>query len=165
MPWILIFCVSLCLCFSLINLPLGVYYAKSKADFLLLFSHLSRVWLFVTPWTAARQASLSITNSRSLLRRMLSRWCHPAVSSSVAHFSSSSQSCPASGSLSVSQLSASDGQRIGALASVLPVNIHSCFPLGLTGLISLLRNSQEFSPAPRFENSFTLWLNFDWLSF
>ena len=26
---------------------------------------LSRVWLFVTPWTAARQASLSITNSRS----------------------------------------------------------------------------------------------------
>ena len=32
---------------------------------------LSRVWLFVTPWTAARlQASLSITNSRSLLKLM-----------------------------------------------------------------------------------------------
>ena len=29
---------------------------------------LSCVWLFVTPWTAARQAFLSITNSRSLLR-------------------------------------------------------------------------------------------------
>ena len=29
---------------------------------------LSRVQLFVTPWTAARQASLSITNSRSLLK-------------------------------------------------------------------------------------------------
>ena len=29
---------------------------------------LSRVWLFATPWTAARQASLSITNSRSLLK-------------------------------------------------------------------------------------------------
>ena len=29
---------------------------------------LSRVWLFVTPWTSARQASLSITNSQSLLR-------------------------------------------------------------------------------------------------
>ena len=27
---------------------------------------LSRVWLLVTPWTAARQASLSLTNSRSL---------------------------------------------------------------------------------------------------
>ena len=31
---------------------------------------LSHVWLFVTPWTAARQASLSITNSQSLLRLM-----------------------------------------------------------------------------------------------
>ena len=31
---------------------------------------LSRVWLFVTPWTAARQASLSIINSRSLLKLM-----------------------------------------------------------------------------------------------
>ena len=29
---------------------------------------LSRVWLFETPWTTARQASLSITNSRSLLK-------------------------------------------------------------------------------------------------
>ena len=29
---------------------------------------LSRVWIFVTPWIAARQASLSITNSRSSLR-------------------------------------------------------------------------------------------------
>ena len=31
---------------------------------------LSRVWLFVTPWTAAHQASLSITNSWSLLKLM-----------------------------------------------------------------------------------------------
>ena len=31
---------------------------------------LSRVWLFATPWIAARQASLSITNSRSLLKPM-----------------------------------------------------------------------------------------------
>ena len=31
---------------------------------------LSRVQLFVTPWTAARQASLSITNSQSLLKLM-----------------------------------------------------------------------------------------------
>ena len=31
---------------------------------------LSRVWLFATPWTAARQVSLSITNSRSLLKLM-----------------------------------------------------------------------------------------------
>ena len=33
------------------------------------FQLLSHVWLFVTPWTAAHQASLSITNSRSLLKR------------------------------------------------------------------------------------------------
>ena len=33
-------------------------------------SSLSRVWLFATPWTAARQASLCITNSRSLLKLM-----------------------------------------------------------------------------------------------
>ena len=34
------------------------------------FSSLSCVWLFVTPWTVACQASLSITNSRSLLKLM-----------------------------------------------------------------------------------------------
>ena len=31
---------------------------------------LSHIWLFATPWTSARQASLSITNSRSLLKLM-----------------------------------------------------------------------------------------------
>ena len=57
---------------------------------------LSRVWLFTTPWTAARQASLSITNSRSLLR-LMSHWVsHPAISSSVVPFSSHLQSFPAS---------------------------------------------------------------------
>ena len=34
------------------------------------FSFFSRVWLFVTPWTAAHQASLSITNSQSFLKLM-----------------------------------------------------------------------------------------------
>ena len=39
---------------------------------------ISHVWPFVTPWTAACQASLSITNSLSLLKLMsLSQWCHP----------------------------------------------------------------------------------------
>ena len=44
-----------------------------ESHFLLQFSSvqsLSCVQFFVTPWTAARQASLSITNSRSLLRFM-----------------------------------------------------------------------------------------------
>ena len=45
---------------------------------------LSHVWLFVTPWIAARQASLSITNSRSSLKlTSIELWCHPAISSSV----------------------------------------------------------------------------------
>ena len=62
---------------------------------------LSHVRLFATPWTAARQASLSITNSQSLLSP-LSRWCHPTISSSVIPFSSCHQSFPASGSLQMS---------------------------------------------------------------
>ena len=70
----------------------------------------------------------------------LNWWCHPTISSSVIPFSSCPQSLPASGSFQMSQLFASGGQSIGALASVsvLPVNIQGWFPLGLTGLISLL---------------------------
>ena len=70
----------------------------------------------------------------------LSRWCYPTISSSVARFSSCPQSFPASGSFPMSWLFASGGQRIGPLASVsvLPMNIQGWFPLGLTGLISLL---------------------------
>ena len=63
---------------------------------------LSRVRLFATPWIAAHQASLSITNSRSSLR--LPSRCHPAISSSVVPFSSCPQSLPASGSFQMSQV-------------------------------------------------------------
>ena len=52
-------------------------------------------------------------------------------------FSFCLQSFPASGSFPLSQLLASNGQSIGPLASVLPVNIQGWFPLELTGLISL----------------------------
>ena len=75
---------------------------------------LSRVQLFATPWTAACQASLSITNSRSSLRLSpLSPWCHPAISSSVVPFSSCPQSLPASESFPMSQLFTWGGQSIG----------------------------------------------------
>ena len=48
---------------------------------------LSRVRLFATPWTAACQASLSVTSSRTLLSSCpLYRWCHPTISSSVVPF-------------------------------------------------------------------------------
>ena len=79
---------------------------------------LSRVRLFVTPWIAARQASLSIINSWSSPKlSALSQWCHPAISSSVIPFSSYSQSLPASGSFPVSQLFAWGGQSTGVSAS------------------------------------------------
>ena len=68
----------------------------------------------------------------------LSRWLHPAISSSVVPLSSGLQSFPASGAFQMSQFFTSGGQSIGAsaLASVLPMNIQGWFLLGLTGLIS-----------------------------
>ena len=91
----------------------------------------------VTPWAAAHQASLSITNSWNLLNSSpSSQWCHPTISSSVVPFSSCLQSFKHQ-SLFQSQLFASGGQSIGtsALASVIPMSIQDWFPLGLTGLI------------------------------
>ena len=71
----------------------SVYFTFSSVQLL------SRVWLFVTTWTAVYQASLSITNSQSLLKLIpLSQWFHPAISSSVIPFSSCLPSFPASGS-------------------------------------------------------------------
>ena len=69
---------------------------------------------------------------------LLSRWCHPTISSSVASFYP--QSFTASGSFLMSQLFVSGSQsfRASTSASVLPMNIQDWFPLGLTGLISLL---------------------------
>ena len=102
---------------------------------------LSRIQLFVTPWTAARQASLSITNCQSLLKPMcIESVIHPTISSSVIPFSSCPQSFPVSGSFPMSQLFASDSQSIGVSAStsVLPMNTQDWSPLGWTGLISLL---------------------------
>ena len=74
-----------------------------------------------------------------------SRWCHPAISSSILPSSSCPQSLPASGSFPMSQLFAWGGQSIGvsASASVLPMNTQDRSPLGWTGWISLL--SKGFS--------------------
>ena len=68
----------------------------------------------------------------------LSWWCHPTISSSIVPFSSCLQSFPASGSFPMRWLFTSRDQSIGASASVLLINISDWFPLGLTGLISLL---------------------------
>ena len=68
-----------------------------------------------------------------------SRWCLPAISSSVVPFSSCPQSLPASGSFPMSQLFSWGGQSIGvsASASVLPMNTQDWSPLGWTHWISL----------------------------
>ena len=70
----------------------------------------------------------------------LSPWCYSTISSSGAPFSSCPQCFPATKSFPMSWLFASGGQSIGASASasVFLVNIQDWFPLGLTGLISLL---------------------------
>ena len=82
----------------------------------------------------------------------LSRWCHPTITSSVVPFSFCPQSFPESGSFSVSQLFVSSGQNTGpsTLASVLPMNIQSWFPL--TGLIFLLSKGLQ-----RVFSSTTVW--------
>ena len=79
----------------------------------------------------------------------LSRWCHPTISFPVTPFSSCLHSFSESRSFPMSQFFTSGCQSIGASASasVLSMNIQDLFPLGLTGLISLLskRLSRVFS--------------------
>ena len=71
--------------------------------------------LFMTPWAATCQVSLSITNTGACSDSCpSSQWCHPTISSSVIPFSSCLQSFPASASFPMSQLFAPDGQSSGA---------------------------------------------------
>ena len=101
---------------------------------------LSHVWLFTTPWTAACQASLSITNSRSYSNSCpLSRWCHPNISSSFF---------PSPPAFSLSQHQGlfkwvSPSHQVAKVLefqvqpSVLSMNIQNWLPLGCTSWISL----------------------------
>ena len=101
---------------------------------------LSCVGLFVTPWTAAHQASLSITNSWSLPNLMCIELVTPSNHLILC--------CPLLllssiflnlRSFQMSQLFASGGQniRVSASTSVLPMNTQDWFPLGWTGWVSL----------------------------
>ena len=101
---------------------------------------LSSVQLFVTPWIAAHQASLSITNSQSLLKLMSIKSVMPSnhfilccllllllsILPSIRVFSNKS----------VLYIRCPKYWRFTS-ASVLPMNIQDWFPLGWTGLISL----------------------------
>ena len=97
---------------------------------------LSCVQLFVTPWTTACQASLSITNSRSSLKPMP---FESVMSSNHLILYCPLLLLPASGSLPMSQLFTLGGQsiRVSVSTSVLPVNMQDWSPLGWTGWISL----------------------------
>ena len=101
---------------------------------------LSRVRFFVTPWTAARQASLSITNSQSSLKLMSIQSVMPSSHLILCRpLSSCPQSLPASESFPMSQLFTWSGQSTGVstLASFLPKNTQDWSPLEWTGWISL----------------------------
>ena len=93
-----------------------------------------------TPWTAASQASLSITNSQSLLKLKSIKSMMPSSHFILCHpLLFCLQSFPASGSFPMSQLFTSGGQSTGVSASVsvLPMNIQDWFLLRLTDWISL----------------------------
>ena len=126
---------------------------------------LSHVWLFATPLTTARQVSLFITNSLSLLKLMsiksvmpsnhLILCCPllllPSIFPSIRVF------------FQMTQFFASGGQRIGASASasVLPMNIQDWYPLGWTGWITCSpRDSQGSSPTPQFKSVISSVLSF-----
>ena len=124
---------------------------------------LNRIHLFVTLWTLAHQASLSLTISPSLPSHV--NWMSDAIQPSHPLLSPSPP-------LNIFQHQGlfqwvgsshqSGAQSIGApvSASVLPVCIQGSFPLGLTDLVSLLsRDSQESSVAPQFESIISLALS------
>ena len=118
---------------------------------------LSHVRLFATPWTEAYQASLCITNSRSLLKLKSIKSVMPSNHLILCHpLLLRLQSFPASGSFPMRPFLASGGQTIGASASVLPMNIQDWFPLGLTSFTFLQSKglSRVFSSTtvPKFQH-------------
>ena len=128
-------CPSITVSICVIQIDFGVHILSQSVH------SVSHVWLFATPWTAVHQASLSVINSWSLLKLMSFEsvmpsnhliLCHPilllpSIFPSIRVFSKDSVLCQSSQRIEAS-----------ALTSVLPMNIQCWFPLGLTGLISLL---------------------------
>ena len=151
----------------LFGLEKGIYiwYLCSGMSFILLGNPFSSVQLlnhirhFATAWTAVCQASLSITNSHSLLKVMSIK---SVVLSNYLIFCHSLllllQSFLASGSFPTSQVFTLGGHSIGvrASASVLPMNIQGWVHLGLTGWISLQSKgvSRAFSNTTVQEHQF-----------
>ena len=123
---------------------------------------LSCVWLFATPWNAARQASLSITNSQSLLKLMSIKsvmpsnhliLCHPllllpSILPRIRVFSNESVfpiRWPKYWSFSF---------------NIIPMNVQEWFPLEWTGLELLaVQGTQESSLLPQSKSINSLVLS------
>ena len=118
---------------------------------------LSRIQHFATPWTEALQASLSITNSQSLLKLISIESVIPSNHLTLCPPILLPPSIfPSIRIFPMSQHFTSGGQSTGdsALVSVLAMNILDLYPLRLTGWISLQskRLSKESSPTPQFKS-------------
>ena len=124
----------------------SIYYSSFKITCkylsgILVFQSLSCVWLWNNELQHDRLPYPSLSPGVSSNSCPLSQWWHPTISYSVASFSSCSLSFQHQGLFQwVSSSFISGGQSIGvsATASVIPMNIQGWFPLGFTGLISLL---------------------------
>ena len=148
--------------------PGNIIQGERKVWFVVVVQLLSCVWLFVTSWTAAYQVSLSFIISQNLLKFMsiqsvipsnhLILCCPlfflPSIFPSIRVFSNKSTlhiRWPKYWSFSS--------------ASVFPMNIHSWFPLGLTGWLYSPRDSQRvFSNTTVWKHQFfgtqpSLWSN------
>ena len=124
---------------------------------------LSCVWLFATPWTVARQVSLSITNSWSLLKLMSLESVMPSSHLILCHYLLPLSIFPSIGVFQMSQFFTWGSQSIGvsASASILSMNTQDWSPLGWTGWISLqFKDSQESSPTSQFKSISSLVLSF-----
>ena len=116
---------------------------------------LSHVRLFATPWTAARQASLSITISWSSLRLTSIESVMPSSHLTLCCPLLLLPPIPPCIKVFSNESFAWGGQRIGASAStsVLPKNTQGWSSLEWIGWISLqFRDSQESSPTPQFKS-------------
>ena len=133
--FMLVLLVLLCKSWNVVKPGAPLARPPTRAQFSSVQS-LSRVQLFVTPRTTARQASLSITNSQSLLKLMSIELMIPSNHLIVCRPLLLPPSIfPSIRVFQMSQFFTSGGQRTGvsASASVLPMNMQDWFPLRWTG--------------------------------
>ena len=141
--FIYIYIISLNISFDTFCVFLGIQFSSVQL--------LSHIRLFVTPWTAACQAPGPSPATRAYPNSCpLSRWCHPAISSSVVPFSCPS-SFPASGSLQKRALLIR-WPKYWSLSFSISTSRADFLYEGLVGSPCNPRDSQESSPTPQFKN-------------